>query len=64
MSRPKSDTRMVAFRLTPEDLARLDAYARALGLVIEGGKYQGQPDRSAAIRDAIRGLDPDAITRR
>jgi hypothetical protein len=60
MPRPKSDLKMVSFRLSTEDLAALDRIAERLGLAIEAGRYQGQPDRTAALREAITRLDKAA----
>ncbi len=64
MPRPPSDLVSVHFRLSPADLARLDAYAVALGLRVEAGKFVGEPDRSAALRSLIREADADAVIRR
>lgn len=61
MARPRSDLIHCHFRFHPDDLARLDAYAVALGLYVEANRYKGRPDRSAALRSLIREADPDAI---
>ncbi len=63
MPRPKSDLKMVAFRLSPDDLAALDRIAVCLHLEIAAGSSVGQPDRSAAVREAIRDLDRKLIRR-
>ena len=54
MARPKSDLTTQTFRLSPDDLARLHEIAEHEGCRVTFGASVGQPDRSEAVRIAIR----------
>jgi hypothetical protein len=46
--------KMVAFRLDAATLARLDECAEMRGLQVKGRGYAGQPNRSEALREAVK----------
>lgn len=55
--RPKSDTTPVTFRLSPGDLARLDRIAEHHGYKVDHGANVGGPNRTEALRKAVREMD-------
>jgi hypothetical protein len=57
MPRPKSGLKPTFVDLGPVDLDRAHRIAKRLGLVNAAGSEVGKPNRSAAIREALRIAD-------